>query len=308
MTVRSMRNLLVALGDDPDEAVYVLEKARALALASGARVHAVRVVHEGIADLSASVIDASTDLKTFILESEETVTEEMVDPVRAELPGLETATLWNSRAWEGILHAAAETEADLVVKGASLHPRFGAIVRTPDDWNLLRSSEVPVMLVKPRAWVPEPVILCALDVFDEAHADLNRALLQEAEALARLLGGTLDVVVAYPLFERWVGELGGLRDYDELKQEIEAEISKRAREVADEAGISYHRLYADEGQATQVIVALAEDSQAELVVVGTHARQGVKGILLGNTSERLLHHLETDVVTVHQPVAAAPAP
>jgi universal stress protein E len=297
--MQSLNNILVVLGDDRHEAAYILEKAGAVASGSGARVHAVRVVYEGIADISASAIDASSDLKSFILEAEETVTEEMVEAARRDLPELETATLWNPRCSEGVLHAAAQTSADLIVKGVSRHPRFGEIVRTPDDWNLLRSSQLPVLLVKPQAWVAEPVILCALDAFDEAHDNLNLALLGAGAALTRVLRGTLHLVAAYPLFERWVGELGGLRDYDSLKQDVEKEIRDRIVGLAGRAGVDYERLYADEGRAEQVISTLAEELGAELVVVGTHARQGLKGIVLGNTSERLVHHLETDVLTVH---------
>lgn len=299
--MQTLQNLLVVLGDDEAQGRVVLEKARMLAAASGATVHAVRVVYEGIADLSAAAIDAATDLKSFILEAEETVTEELVGPMRAKLASLECATLWNARPFEAVLHAADQTEADLILKSASLHPRLGEIVRTPDDWNLLRGASVPVMLVKPRAWVAEPVILCAVDVFDEAHDDLNGALLVDAAALAALLGGELHVVVAYPLFERWVGELGGLRDYADLKLDVEREIRDRVVDLAGHCGVSYRRLYADEGRADSVICALAEDLDAELVVVGTHARQGLRGVLLGNTSERLVHELATDVVTVHAP-------
>lgn len=299
--MQALENILVVLDDDPADARTLLEKARLLAEGSGARVHAVRVVFEGIADLSASAIDASTDLKSFILQAEESATEDMVEAARSSLPGLETVTVWNPRKWEGALHAAERAEADLVIARASQHPRFGEIVRTPDDWNLLRNASVPVMLVKPQAWVAQPVVLCALDTFDEAHDALNLALLREGEALARVLGGTLHVVVAYPLFERWVGELGGLRDYDALKSDIEEEIRHRVVELTERAGVSYEKLYADEGRADMVIADLAADLDAELVVVGTHARQGLKGVLLGNTSERLVHELNTDVVTVPGP-------
>lgn len=299
--MQSLDDVLVVLGDDREAATYILEKAAALVSAGGARLHAVRVVYEGIADLSASAIDASVDLKSFILESEETVTEEMVDPVRRNVPELESATLWNARHWEGVLHAAEQTGADLIVKGASRHPRFGEFVRTPDDWNLLRNAAVPVMLVKPEAWRSEPVVLCALDAFDDAHDDLNVALLQEGAALAGVLGGTLQAVAAYPLFERWVGEVGGLRDYDSLRRDVEKEIRERVVALAERAGVSYERLYADEGAAEMVIATLADEVGAALVVVGTHARAGLKGMVLGNTSERLLHHLENDLVTVHAP-------
>ena len=299
--MESIRNVLVVLGSDAEEARFVLEKARILAEASGAKVHVVRVVYEGVADLSVNAVDAVTELKTFILQAEETVTEDLVEPLRRHLPDLETATLWNPRQWQGVLHAAELAEADLIVKAASRHHRFAEVVRTPDDWNLLREAPVPVMLVKAQAWVDAPVVLCALDAFDEAHDALNRALLRDGAALASALGGELHAVVAYPLFERWVGELGGLRDYEEIRADVETEIRDRVVALAAQAGVEYARLYADEGPVEQVISALAEQLQAEVVVVGTHARHGLQGVLLGNTSERLVHHLTTDVLTVHAP-------
>jgi universal stress protein E len=299
--MESIDEILVVLGDDRGDAATVLGKARVLAAASGARVHAVRVVYEGIADLNASVIDASSDLKTFILQSEETLTEELVDAARQQIPGLDAVTLWNPRPWEGILHAAQQVGADLIIKGAGETGGLGSVIRTPDDWNLLRNSQVPVMLVKPRAWVDEPVVLCALDAFEERHDGLNRALLRSAAALAGALGGELHLVVAYPLFERWVGELGSLRDYDQLRREVEREIRDRVVRLAQEVGVDYKRLHADEGRAEFVISLLAENLSAEVVVVGTHARQGFKGLLLGNTAERLVHHLGTDLLTVHAP-------
>ena len=297
--MQTLNHLLVVLGDDPDEARYILEKAAVLAGGSGASVHVVRVVYEGIADLSAGTIDGAVDLKSFILQAEETATEDMVEGIRSKVADLDCVTLWNARAWEGILHAAVQVRADLIVKGVSRHPRFGEIVRTPDDWNLLRVSEVPVMLVKPQAWVSEPVILCALDPFDEAHDPLNLALLRKADALTRVLAGELHVVAAYPLSEQWVGELGGIRDYETLKKDIEEEIRQRIGGLSTKAGVDHRRLYAEEGRPEFVIARLAEDLDAELVVVGTHARQGLKGLVLGNTSERLVHHLHTDLVTVH---------
>jgi len=126
--------------------------------------------------------------------------------------------------------------------------------------------------------------------------------LESLYLLARkVLGGSLHVVVAYPLFERWVGELGGLRDYDSLKHDVEKDIRSRVLSLAREAGVDYQRLYAEEGRTDMVIVNLAAQLDAELVVVGTRARKGLQGVLLGNTSERLIHELDTDVVTVQAP-------
>jgi universal stress protein E len=296
----SIRNILVAVNDETD-APYTLEKALRLATATGARVHVVRVIYEGIADLGPAVVDGSRDLKSFLLQSAEAQLEELVDRARRKLPDLETVTLWNARTWEGIVHAAERVDADLVLKGATVHPGFGGTIRTPDDWNLLRHARVPVLLVKPDAWVAAPVVLCALDPFDEAHGPLNLAILRQARAFADLLGGELDVIVAYPLFEPWVGEFGALRNYDELRRSIETEIRDRVNSLGAQAGVRFRRLIADEGHAVQVIGRLVEEDEAQLVVIGTHARAGIQGVLLGNTSERVLHLVQVDVATVPGP-------
>jgi hypothetical protein len=99
--------------------------------------------------------------------------------------------------------------------------------------------------------------------------------LEKALCLASASGATvpvvrvIHVVVADPLVEPWGGEIGGRRRYDRLRHEVEI----RDRMV---------RL-------------------AQRVVIGTHARAGVQGILLGNTSARLLHAIAADVLTVPGP-------
>ena len=125
------------------------------------------MIHEGVADLNVKAIDASTSLKSFILSAAESQLEEVVEPLRVKFPDLECATLWNARSWEGILHAAERAEADLIVKTAGVEHGLSTVVRTPDDWNLLRHSPIAVMLVKESAWAADGKILCALDVFDD---------------------------------------------------------------------------------------------------------------------------------------------
>ncbi|PWG68292.1 hypothetical protein DF186_25415, partial [Enterococcus hirae] len=71
---------------------------------------------------------------------------------RGRFKRLESATLWNPRAWEAVLHAAENADADLILRATgeqeSVGERVVSVVRTPDEWNLLRHATVPVMLVK----------------------------------------------------------------------------------------------------------------------------------------------------------------
>jgi universal stress protein E len=296
-----MHNLLVAL-NDPQASKYLFEKVIRLAdTADPLKIHVVQVVHEGVADLNSKAIDGSAELKSFILSAAESQLEEWVEPLRARCPDLECATLWNARNWEGIIHAADRVDADLILTSAGAESGLGSVVRTPDDWNLLRHSQVPVMLVKEAAWPKTGSVLCALDPFDEGHVDLNVRLLQRASGLASRLNADLNLVCAYPLFEPWVGELGAVKSYTEIKDSIEAEIREQVAELVKKADVDYQLLLLEEGQPAQALTMLVEKAAPLAVVVGTHARKGVSAVVLGNTSERLLHHLSADMMTVPAP-------
>jgi len=303
MANANIRNLLVVV-DHALSVPYLMEKAARLA-DDETNVHVVHVIYEGVAELGTSAVEDSARLKTFILQAAEAELEDELEKARPHFKHLESATMWNPRAWEAVLHAASNVDADLILRATSeqesLGERVASVVRTPDEWNLLRHSTVPVMLVKAAAWPAEPVVVCSLDVFDDSHAGLNRNVLTDARRLADLMGAELDLVYAYPLFEPWVGELGAVKSYTEIKAAVEEEARGRADEIATGAGVSYRHLHLEEGQTAPVLAKLIEEAEASLLVLGTHAREGVRGVLLGNTSERILHAVDCDVVTVHAP-------
>ncbi len=297
----SLENLLVVV-DNALSMPQLLEKAERLA-GPDTNVHVVQVIYEGVAEVSTAAVEDSSRLKTFMLQSAEAALEDELEKARGRFRHLESATLWNSRPWEAVLHAAADAGADLIVKATGEEDGFGERVaralRTPDEWNLLRHSPVPVLLVKVTAWPAEPLVLCAVDAFDEAHDALSVKLLGEAAQVAALLKGSLDVIFTYPLFEPWVGELGAVKSYAEIKETVEAEARSRIDELARQAGVAYRHLHLEEGQTAQTLARIVADDEAALVVMGTHAREGFAGVLLGNTSERILHAVDCDILTVH---------
>lgn len=52
------------------------------------------------------------------------------------------------------------------------------------------------------------------------------------------------------------------------------------------------------GEAGNLIPQLVEKEKIDLVIVGTHSRHGVAGFFIGNTSEKIMHHVECSVITV----------
>ena len=57
----------------------------------------------------------------------------------------------------------------------------------------------------------------------------------------------------------------------------------------------------ESGDPAKTILAYAEEIDADVVVVGTHGRSGVKRYVLGSVAERLVRHATCPVLTVRLP-------
>ena len=289
--------ILVAV-EDREDAVLVLEKAKQLAQAADAALEVVRVIYEGFVDLDVHEVEHSQELKTFIMQAEETFLEELVEPIIGSVKSIETATIWHRDHWHGMIDAAVDCQADLIIKAANVEEGFGAIVHTPQDWNLLRHSPIPVMLVKPSAWVAEPVVLAAIDPLNEAQEELNKRVLAEADHLTKILGGELHVVTAYPFAEPWMGPVTVALDFEKVKREVEDAIKLKVDDLTRGTDIEVRYVVIEEGKPSMVIKQLIETTNAEMLVLGTVARSGVKGFVLGNTAETIIHYTNCDAVVL----------
>ena len=68
--------------------------------------------------------------------------------------------------------------------------------------------------------------------------------------------------------------------------------------LAREFNIAEKAFVVKRGPVEKVIASQAAKKRAQMVVMGTVGRKGVKARLIGNTAERVLGHLKTDVITL----------
>jgi len=62
--------------------------------------------------------------------------------------------------------------------------------------------------------------------------------------------------------------------------------------------VSERQLHLEEGRAGVVIPAVARRERINLIVMGTLGRVGIPGLLIGNTAERTLDHVDCDVLAI----------
>jgi nucleotide-binding universal stress UspA family protein len=118
----------------------------------------------------------------------------------------------------------------------------------------------------------------------------SRAALRAALELGGSLG---DSVVA--VFGFTVGRLGGeVSDYA-------AALHEHAREVLDDArsvGGDGVEVVEVEQEPVNALVAVADQRDARMIVVGSHGERPLKSILVGSTPTKLLHLSERPVLVV----------
>lgn len=287
---------ILAVINRSDETGFVLDKVAVLADAESASVRIIRVIFDDLVDFHHAPAEDTQAVKLHIMQSEERQLVGIVDEYRDRFHDIETSTVWNKRISDGAILAAEEFEADLIMKAAdSTSPVFP---RHPDDWNLLRHAQRPVMLVNPHPWQDHPVVLASADLLDDAHDALNTSILQTGAHIAAELNGLLHVVCAYPGMATWANADANLAvNYTDMERDV-LQATKAKLDELTANQVDAQRLYMRAGRPVNVVRDAVHDVKPEIVVIGNAAREGIPGFVLGNTSEALLGVIESDLLVV----------
>ncbi len=201
-----------------------------------------------------------------------------------------------------IVREAMEGSYELVVKEA--FAKASDIVFGSLDMRLLRYCPVPVWLSHPncKGNTCSRVLVALNPDADEKEMLLNERLLQHASAVALGFKCKLFVVGAYHSHITAFPNL----DRDSLKRfEQHAKNAKRqAKEKLDslirgcQKPIDAKNIILEDGVPEEVILAAVEKIQPDLLVMGSVARQGISGLLVGNAAERVIRQVGCSVLTI----------
>ena len=122
----------------------------------------------------------------------------------------------------------------------------------------------------------------------------GEAALDEALRIARPLGDDITVVFGYAPPGLWGGEIA---DHEEAIEELGEKVLGKAREQAAAHDIEIgEELVPKRGVEALIDAAAARD--ARMIVVGSYGEPALKGIILGATTNKLLHLTDRPVLVV----------
>lgn len=283
--------------------VPVLKKAARLAETHGARLTVLdvvepiparrRIVHaEGRSfDIEAMVID---DQRRQLCETIDSADVAAVVEVVAGKPFVE------------VTRFAMANDCDLVIVGESLPVEDRMRVVASDVAQLVRACPTPVWVMCPST-ARKLRVLALVDPgpLDEVHDSLNDSILDLATSVTRWGDGELHVAHAWQV----VGEstMRSSLHWDLSEDEVDAMI----QEVREEDGAKLERLasrhgipklggqtHLIKGAPAEVLPELADRLDINLIVMGTVARRGLSGLIMGNTAETMMRTVRCSILTV----------
>jgi universal stress protein A len=132
-------------------------------------------------------------------------------------------------------------------------------------------------------------ILVALEVFSSSEVVLQRAL--------KLAKQAKDISLIYVTLPQIYFEPYGAALGSDAVSGIRDQAIAKLQEIALQYGIPAAQIYTPIGDPADEIHDMAEQIKADLIVIGTHGKSGLK-LLLGSTANAVLHGVKCDVLAV----------
>ena len=202
--------------------------------------------------------------------------------------------------WEKDIHRwinehCADSDYLAVVKTGR---RSESLLHTSVDWQLLRECPAPVLIVAEKRWHHTRPVLASLDLSSDLpdKRKLNHKVLASAKWLADTLNVELEIITAVEV-PVLLADLDLVDPIAFVREAVE-EMQPHLRELAAAHDLPASAFRCKRGPVARVINSRAAKVRAQIVVMGTVGRKGVKARLMGNTAEKVLGHLKTDVLAI----------
>jgi len=279
----------------------IVEEAADIALQNEATLRIVDVVPE-FSWFAKMSVDQPKHMIKLLQEEKQEKLEQIADPLREKGVDASTKVLTGKTSVE-IIREALLCKNDLVMriaKGLDSH-RKGTFGTT--GLSLLRKCPCPVWLVSRNASPEFKRVVGCIDVSSghDWDEEVNQQVFDLGTSISEYHSGKFSLVHAWSFYGEQLmksrlseAELAALIDAnrDQARTLLDRFLSKQETQIPAE------NVHLIKGSPLQLIPDFLRGEDADLVVMGTVARSGVAGMIMGNTAEQILSEVDCSVLAV----------
>lgn len=190
---------------------------------------------------------------------------------------------------ERIVDLSDSENYDLIVTGRRGHHKLERALVGSVTARVIGYSHKDVLVVPMDAAVGWQRILLATDGSKYSEAAAQRAI-----DFAVSYGGELIILSVVDVPAEFYGESPEAWDNLVAKAQTYAD---KAKQMAEAAGITV-KAHVREAETWQTIIDMADEKKADTIIMGSHGRTGLKRLLMGSVTEKVIGHAACPVLVV----------
>lgn len=213
---------------------------------------------------------------------------EKKDSIKSQVVVTEDVAQW-------VVEYCACNDFELIIKAGH---RSESLFHTPCDWKLIRSLSIPVLIASQQRWKCKHVVMAAVDPTssDHEHRELNKTILEWARKWAQTFDAELHIV--YSIHVPNLLKQMDVVDVREYERKHRGKAEQQLTALLSAVDLPNVHRHVTAGPPQKTIPHWANELRAELVIMGSMGRRGLKGLVVGNIAEKVMHHLRTDSLIV----------
>lgn len=287
-----MTDKILVVIDNPQYASTAIKQALNVASNTQSLLHVVVFTYEPLEHLPVVITD---EQRQQIIEKKLELAQATLDCALADVPLellADSDVVWQKHPEEWVKENCIESSYSLILKARHIDKdeQF-----SPLDWALIRTSPVPVYLAADNTWRKSRTVFAALDLGSKLTGKLrlNKSAISQGLSFAAMNNTEFHAGYTVPV-SPFLKDLGIIVP-DEAERTALEKIPMKQRTLLDSFQL-LDKVHVKAGLPEKVIPSMAADLNASLVVIGSVGRKGIKGRLIGNTAEKILSLLKTDLL------------
>jgi universal stress protein E len=212
---------------------------------------------------------------------------------------------WHKPLYAEILKKVTECHADMVIKSTHQHPALERLLFTPNDWQLLKSCPVPLLLAKSHPITTYKNVMAAVDLkkVEGELTNLDKDILDTNALMSEFFNAVAHVTHAYDPIGQEMGPSmeSGLLGFHipaeeyQLYQEQQQEFHETEfAHLIDHYGLDEKNTHLVYGMASAHLIDITKDENIDLLIMGVRQHSG----FVGTTAESILDSVDCDILAI----------
>lgn len=314
--MKRFKNILCII-EDTQVSQNILQRAVKLAKDNQARLTVASVITNSKTSFNIVKNFLDMDVKAFLKKEKTKELENLTEPVSDQLP-IEIKIFFGTPFYE-IIYNVLQNNYDMVIKIPEnvswMHKLFGS-----NDMHLLRKCPCPVWFIKEDSPESFNHIMAAVDVNIDTEEDLdvqeelNHQILQLSSSLAVSELAQLHILHVWDAPETALMQGAFIKmpdseviEYAQKMQQLHDSKLKALlhdaahTQIGDMLEFLKPNIHLVRGIPNKAIPQFVQKLHIDLLVMGTVARTGLAGVLMGNTAEDILNQIDCSVLAIKPP-------